>query len=178
MLATPWKVLREAQPGREYLVLLSFLPLRRFRDFPAFARHDIRITRQLRTAPGLVGYSKLGRPWVKRFWTLSAWEDEAALAGFVHAGSHVRAMAELPRAWVRPASCGGRSRGRRFPRRGTTPSAAGRPPSRITAHSVIADHIVVRQHPRAANGRHRDRRDAPRSASARRAQASSISRGA
>lgn len=96
MPATPWKVLREAEPGREYLVLLSFLPLRRFRDFPAFARHNIRITRQLQTAPGLVGYSKLGRPWVKRFWTLSAWEDEAALAGFVHAGSHVRAMVELP----------------------------------------------------------------------------------
>lgn len=96
MPATPWKALREAEPGREYLVFLSFLPLRRFRDFPAFARHDIRITRQMQTAPGLVGYSKLGRPWVKRFWTLSAWEDEAALAGFVHAGSHVRTMAELP----------------------------------------------------------------------------------
>lgn len=96
MPATPWKVLRAAEPGREYLVLLSFLPLRRFWDFPAFARHDIRITRQLQTAPGLVGYSKLGWPWVKRFWTLSAWEDEAVLAGFVHADPHVRAMADLP----------------------------------------------------------------------------------
>jgi len=95
MPATPWSVRRLPDPGREYLVLLSFLPLRRFRDFPAFVRHDARITRQLSGARGLIGYSKLGRPWVKRFWTLSAWEDEAALAAFIHAGPHVRAMSEL-----------------------------------------------------------------------------------
>jgi hypothetical protein len=93
--ATPWKVLRPVQPDRDYLVLLSFLPLRRFRDFLAFARHDLRITRQLQTAPGLVGYSKLGRPWAKRFWTLSAWEDEAALAVFIGTDPHARAMTEL-----------------------------------------------------------------------------------
>ena len=96
MPATPWSVRRLPDPGREYLVLLSFLPLRRFRDFPAFVRHDARITRQLSGARGLIGYSKLGRPWVKRFWTLSAWEDEAALAAFIHTGPHVRAMSELP----------------------------------------------------------------------------------
>jgi hypothetical protein len=95
MPATPWKVLRPAGPEREYLVLLSFLPLRRFRDFPALARNDLRITRQLRAARGLVGYSKLGRPWAKRFWTLSAWEDEGALTAFVHADPHARAMTEL-----------------------------------------------------------------------------------
>ena len=92
MPATPWKLLRPADPDREYLVLLSYLPLRRFRDFPAFAVHDVRVTRQLADARGLVGYSKLGRPWAKRFWTLSAWEDDAALAAFIHAGSHARAM--------------------------------------------------------------------------------------
>ena len=96
MPASPWKLVCPADPGREYLILLSYLPLRRFRDFPAFVGHDIRITRQLRNAQGLVGYSKLGRPWVKRFWTLSAWQDEAALGAFVHVGSHSRAMADMP----------------------------------------------------------------------------------
>ena len=96
MPASPWKVMRPPESGREYLILLSYLPLRRFRDFPAFAGHDRRVTRQLEDAPGLIGYSKLGRPWVKRFWTLSAWEDESALATFVHAGSHSRAMADMP----------------------------------------------------------------------------------
>jgi hypothetical protein len=94
--ATSWKAFRLRDPGREYRVLLSFLPLRRFRDLPAFAAHDRRITRQLAGVRGLVGYSKLGRPWAKRFWTLSAWEDETALAEFVRAGSHVRAMTEMP----------------------------------------------------------------------------------
>jgi hypothetical protein len=88
--------MRPAEPDREYVVLLSFLPLRGFRHFLAFAVHDLRITRQLTGAQGLVGYSKLGRPWVKRFWTLSAWEDEAALQAFVRAGPHARAMAEMP----------------------------------------------------------------------------------
>jgi hypothetical protein len=96
MPASPWKFLCPPEPGREYLVLLSYLPLRRFWDFPAFVGHDRRVTRQLGGARGLVGYSKLGRPWVKRFWTLSAWEDESALAAFVHAGSHSRAMAAMP----------------------------------------------------------------------------------
>jgi hypothetical protein len=93
--ASPWKVLRPAEPDRDYLVLLSFLPLRRFRDFPAFMRHDLGITRQLASARGLMGYSKLGRPWAKRFWTLSAWEGEAALAEFVESGAHVVTMAAL-----------------------------------------------------------------------------------
>jgi hypothetical protein len=93
--ASPWKVLRPAEPGRDYLVLLSYLPLRRFRDFPAFVRGDLGITRQLQSARGLIGYSKLGRPWTKRFWTLSAWEDENALAEFVRSGAHVATMAAL-----------------------------------------------------------------------------------
>jgi len=93
--ASRWKVLRAAEPGRPYLILLSYLPLRGFRDFVAFAGHDRRISRQLDGARGLIGYAKLGRPWVKRFWTLSAWEDEAALAAFVHDGAHARAMAGL-----------------------------------------------------------------------------------
>jgi hypothetical protein len=93
--ASPWKVLHSAEPGRDYLVLLSFLPLRRFRDLPAFVRHDIAITRQLQAARGLIGYSKLGRPWSKRFWTLSAWEDESVLAEFVQSGAHVLTMTAL-----------------------------------------------------------------------------------
>lgn len=95
VLASPWKVLRPAEPDRDYLDLLSYLPLRRFRDFPAFVRHDIGISRQLQGARGLIGYSKLGRPWAKRFWTLSAWEAEAALAEFVRSGANARTMSEL-----------------------------------------------------------------------------------
>jgi hypothetical protein len=76
-------------------VLLSYLPLRRFRDFPAFVRHDLGITRQLRGARGLLGYSKLGRPWAKRFWTLSAWEDDGALTEFVRSGRHAATMIDL-----------------------------------------------------------------------------------
>ena len=44
--------------------------------------------KQLASAEGVLGYSVLARP--KRFWTLSAWKDEAALHAFVQFPPHVR----------------------------------------------------------------------------------------
>jgi heme-degrading monooxygenase HmoA len=51
--------------------------------------------RQLAAAQGLLGHSVLARPFSKRFWTLSAWENEAALRAFVQHPPHVRLMAAL-----------------------------------------------------------------------------------
>ena len=53
---------------------------------------SIGIQRQLRASRGLIGYSLRARLAVKQFWTLSAWEDEAALLGFVRASPHVEIM--------------------------------------------------------------------------------------
>ena len=46
---------------------------------PWLMLQSIGIQRQLRASRGLIGYSLRARLAVKRFWTLSAWEDEAAL---------------------------------------------------------------------------------------------------
>jgi hypothetical protein len=43
----------------------------------------------------MVGYSVLAHPLSKRFWTLSAWKDEAALHTFVQHPPHVRIMNAL-----------------------------------------------------------------------------------
>ena len=51
--------------------------------------------RQLSSAEGLIGYSLLARPMVKNFWTLSAWQDEAALDAFIRHPPHVRLMTSL-----------------------------------------------------------------------------------
>lgn len=102
----PWRSFREAQQDREYLALVSYLPLRSFRALPQFVRYTLLIQRQLRDAPGLVGYSLDAKPFSRRFWTLSAWESEEALQAFVAERRHVAAMHALfqhmePTAFVR-----------------------------------------------------------------------------
>ena len=95
MATMPWKSYSTADPEREYAALLSYLPLKRAWRLPWLMLQSIRIQRQLRASRGLIGYSLRAQLAVKRFWTLSAWEDEAALQGFVHASPHVEIMTAL-----------------------------------------------------------------------------------
>ena len=92
MPSSPWKWCRQASPEREYLVLLSVLPLKRFSRIPWFLLHTLRIAGQLAAAGGLVGYSLNAEPLAKRFWTLSVWEDDAALRAFVGTPPRAQAM--------------------------------------------------------------------------------------
>ena len=56
MPTKPWVTFRRPDPDREYLALLSELPLKRFRDLGAFLRYTWRIQGQLRQTPGFLGY--------------------------------------------------------------------------------------------------------------------------
>lgn len=67
----------------------------RFRDLPGFVAHTLRIQTQLRSTSGVIGYSLLARLFLKKFWTLSVWEDEAALRAFVTQAPHFTAMGDL-----------------------------------------------------------------------------------
>ena len=71
MPTKPWVTFRRPDPEREYLVLLSELPLQRLRDLAAFFLYAWRIQRQLRQTPGLRGYSLLAPILRRQFWTLS-----------------------------------------------------------------------------------------------------------
>ncbi|HJY87845.1 MAG TPA: antibiotic biosynthesis monooxygenase [Candidatus Acidoferrales bacterium] len=62
---------------------------------PSFFFYTAQVVKQLASAPGLLGYSVLARPLSKRFWTLSAWENEGALQAFVQHPPHVRLMRAL-----------------------------------------------------------------------------------
>ncbi|HTW86526.1 MAG TPA: antibiotic biosynthesis monooxygenase [Candidatus Binataceae bacterium] len=95
MATLPWRSLGAVDREREYLALLSFLPLRHVWSLPSFAMQSSRILAQLQHAPGLLGYSLLARPLRKHFWTLSVWENEAALHAFVGAGAHAVTMRSL-----------------------------------------------------------------------------------
>jgi hypothetical protein len=93
----PWKAFAEPQPEREYLILLTFLPLRRLSKLPRFLAFVRKIRTQLDARPdGLVGYSLLAKPLRSDYWTLSAWEDAAAIGRFIAESPHREAMEELP----------------------------------------------------------------------------------
>ena len=95
MRATPWKTVQKPVPTREYVALLSELPLETFRALPAFLSYAREIDAHLKRAPGLIGYSMKARLLRKMFWTLSVWESTAALKAFVDERPHDEAMAAL-----------------------------------------------------------------------------------
>ena len=96
MPAIAWKSFRTPKPDRDYLMVLSFLPLRHWWRIPQLVLHLVHIAGQLRHADGLIGYSLLARPLAKTFYTLSVWRDEAALSAFVRTAPHARTMDIMP----------------------------------------------------------------------------------
>ena len=93
----PWKASAEPQADRDYLVLLTFLPLSRLSKLPRFLGYVRKIQRQLDACPdGLIGYSLLAKPLRSKYWTLSVWDDAAALGRFIEQSPHRDAMRELP----------------------------------------------------------------------------------
>ena len=92
---SPWQSYFAATRDREYVALLSYLPLNSAWRIPWLVLYSTRIRRQLSTSPGLIGYSLRAQIAAKRFWTLSAWEDAAALQAFVAGPQHVAIMKAL-----------------------------------------------------------------------------------
>jgi len=95
MPIVPWKTAETPIPGTRYLALISYLPLKHYRTIPKFFRFTFEIQRQLRTSPGLIGYSLEARPLARKFWTLSVWRDQQSLREFVAAIPHSKVMQEL-----------------------------------------------------------------------------------
>jgi quinol monooxygenase YgiN len=91
----PWRAFERAAPGQSCLVLLTYLPLDSAGRVPGFLLHTARIAAQLRKSRGLLGYSLRAELQAKRFWTLSAWRDEASLRDFAGARPHAGTMTAL-----------------------------------------------------------------------------------
>jgi hypothetical protein len=92
---TPWKVLAPVDAGREYIALLSYLPLRSYLKVPLFFRFSYDIYRQLVANSGAVGFSLRAKVLSRRFWTLSVWESDRALMDFVAKVPHGKIMKAL-----------------------------------------------------------------------------------
>lgn len=95
MPAVPWRAFSSYDPHGDFVALLSYFRLKSYsRVFPFFL-HAPRVMRQLAEAEGLVGYSLLAQPFSRRFFTLSAWQNEVTLKAFVHHPPHFLAMTTL-----------------------------------------------------------------------------------
>ena|SRR5579863_202662 len=91
----PWKSLASVESGREYVVLLSYLPLRSYFSLPLFFRYSIQINAQLRETPGAMGYAMRAQMFALHFWTLSVWDSDKALMEFVAKVPHGEAMKKI-----------------------------------------------------------------------------------
>jgi hypothetical protein len=95
MLPSRRKSISSTAGDRQYVALLSFLPLKAYRKIPAFIQFSNETQRQLQTTQGLIGYSLQAQILRRRFWTLLAWESEAALMNFVSQPPHAEIMNAL-----------------------------------------------------------------------------------
>ncbi|WP_371481400.1 DUF3291 domain-containing protein [Kitasatospora sp. NBC_00315] len=95
MPTLPWTTPNPPGPHTRVLVMASRLEVRTLREVPRFFVKSLAAWRQLRTAPGAVGASLIAQPLRRTFWTLSAWEDRAALDAYVRAEPHRSIMTSL-----------------------------------------------------------------------------------
>ena len=91
----PWKKIAPVDPNGEYLVLLTYLPLKKHRSIPRFFWSTVAIQKQLAGSAGILGYALRAKPLKKNFWTMSAWLDEKSLMDFVLRLPHSQVMKAL-----------------------------------------------------------------------------------
>jgi hypothetical protein len=93
----PWTTICESDPDRDYIAVVTYLPIKTLWGLAYFLYYTRRVQSQLKSARGLIGYSLIAHVVAKRFWTLSVWQDEIALIEFVHKHPHNQAMMVLRR---------------------------------------------------------------------------------
>lgn len=113
MPTLPWTAPKPVSPdGGTVTVMASRLELARLRDVPWFLTAALRIRRQMLGSPGARGLSLIARPMHRTFWTLSAWQDPAALRAATGGEPHRQIMKHFrPRmagssfvTWTAPAT--------------------------------------------------------------------------
>ena len=84
-----------SKPGAgPFLHIGTYLPMKRYRDIPAFVQLSERVNQQLRQTPGVVRVGVAARLLSRQFWTCSIWQasDEETIQDFVHSGPHAEAI--------------------------------------------------------------------------------------
>jgi uncharacterized protein DUF3291 len=76
------------------IVSVTRLHLRSLRFLPAFGWRTWFITRQTRAAPGFIR-GRFANEWPYAFWTMTVWQNLAAMHAFRDSGAHHPAMRKL-----------------------------------------------------------------------------------
>ena len=83
-------------------ISVTRLKLRSIRFLPGFAVDAIRTNRQIKTASGFqLGSLLMDRDWT--FWTMTAWDSQDSMLGYMRTGNHKTAMPHLA-GWCDEAS--------------------------------------------------------------------------
>jgi quinol monooxygenase YgiN len=91
-----WKQFRTPQPDRSYVVQGTHFVLDGMSSVARFLHLSRRVQRQLANTPGLIGYALYAEPLGKAYWTVSAWDDRAAVETFIATPPHADVMQTLP----------------------------------------------------------------------------------
>ena len=75
-------------------VSITRLRIRSPRFMPRFVLHTWRTLRQIRQAPGYIDGSLLADR-KRTFWTMTLWQDQAAMRAYMTSGAHLKAMPML-----------------------------------------------------------------------------------
>jgi hypothetical protein len=87
------------QSRSEYVCIATYLPLRRWRDVPAFLRLVGRVLQQAKESPGNLAAATRANPLGKRFWTCTVWTDKPSVSAFLRAEPHATAIGRMA-AWA------------------------------------------------------------------------------
>lgn len=96
MLLRLTRFVAPALPPPPYVAAATFLPAPSGPGRQAFHRAREAVQAALDTCPGLLRYSLQRQLFGRSFWTLTVWQDEAAMRGFVQASVHAAAMRAVP----------------------------------------------------------------------------------
>jgi hypothetical protein len=91
----PYQAIHKIEPDKKYTVMLTYLPLTRYKILIIFVMFVVRIMNQLKKSPGLVGYTLRAGIFNKKFYTLSIWQSEKDLRNFVEKSPHSKARTSL-----------------------------------------------------------------------------------
>ncbi|MGB3365482.1 MAG: hypothetical protein WBB48_11980 [Thermodesulfobacteriota bacterium] len=91
---SPYKI--EPEPEKDYITVVTYLPLTSYLSFPNFFKHMQLIQKQLQQSHGVIGFRMRADILSKRNYTISVWEDAKSLKNFITSGAHGETMAEVP----------------------------------------------------------------------------------
>lgn len=76
----------------EFVLVATFLPVRRWRDVIPFLRMTFTVIKQLKETQGIIRFGLRTDFMHKRFWTYTVWTSKAPLNSFVVAEPHATAV--------------------------------------------------------------------------------------